>query len=633
MAPTVATLHWIDGAILGIYFFVIFVVGIYFGPIQSLLKRIQHQILMKKMEEDSSRSATSPTQQFFLANRDVTFFAIGCSLFASNIGSEHFIGLAASGAREGLCVSWGEWLSPLFILMLGFLFAPFYLRAKVYTLPEFIEKRFSSSCRILLSAVSLFMYMMTKICVSIYAGTIVLRLILHWQNVWFSALVLVLITGVYTVSGGLNAVIYTEVIQTIILICGGVTVFFFSIYRVGGWYNLVNLMDSSANPPIHQDPSFNGYGHLVQPPSHKNFPITGVLFGMPFVSMWYWVTDQVIVQRVLCAKNTNHAKGGTILAGFLKILPPFIMVIPGMTARILIPHVVQNDPNSAFVALISEVLPIGFRGLMYAALLAALMSSLASVFHSSSTLFTMDIYRKFRSYLFSFINQIRGTYEDQETSFTCSEYEYVIVGKIAGSLITVFGILWIPLVPLLSQELYVYTHKVMSYMAPPISIVFLFGVCFKRVNATGAILTLILGWVIGIGRLILEVNVVKHQGTCSVALQTDTFSKVMAFFVCINFLHFAAIVSLLLMILIIVASFAFSPPTPEQVDDLTVDWYQLKNDILNFISFKHKNYKVAGSSLDKGFLFWEGRAMTRMLVLLAAALLICCLLSLYIFFR
>lgn len=304
-----------------------------------------------------------------------------------------------------------------------------------------------------------------------------------------------------------------------------------------------------------------------------------------------------------------------------------------MTARILIPQVVQNDPNSAFVALISEVLPIGFRGLMYAALLAALMSSLASVFHSSSTLFTMDIYRKFRSYIFRFINRLRGIGDNQEASFTCSEYEYVIVGKIAGSLITVLGILWIPLVPLLSQELYVYTHKIMSYMAPPISIVFLFGVCFKRVNATGAILTLILGWIIGIGRLILEVNVVKYQGTCSIALQTDTFSKAMTFFVCINFLHFAAIVSLLLMFVIVIASFASSAPAPEQVNDLTVDWYQLKDHILDFISFKDKNYQVAGSSLRKAFVFWEGRTMMRMFNLLAATLLLCCLLSFYIFFR
>ncbi len=663
------TLHWIDLTILLVYFVSIFIVGLYFGPLQSVRSLFLRffsfaaksssttattneidEVERQKLEysgaqtpddhsstnnseassiptpvnddvDEQTPAVDNSTQKFFLANRDVTFFAIGCSLFASNIGSEHFIGLAASGAKEGLCVSWGEWLSPFFILMLGFLFTPFYLKAQVYTLPEFVERRFNSSCRVLLSSVSLLLYMMTKICVSIYAGTLVLRIILQWENVWLSALVLVTVTGIYTVSGGLNAVIYTEVIQTMILISGGVTIFFFSVYRVGGWQSLVSQMDALANPPIGQDPNFNGFGHLVQPITHKNFPITGIMFGMPFVSMWYWSTDQVIVQRVLCAKDTNHAIGGTILAGFFKILPPFLMVIPGMTARILIPHIVKSEPNTAFIALIGEVLPIGFRGLMYAALLAALMSSLASVFHSASTLFTMDIYRKFRPYALRLFGR-------ESASEEAPHYEYVIVGRIAGALITVLGILWIPLVPLLSEELYVYTHKIMSYMAPPISIVFLFGVCFKRVNGTAALLTLLLGWCLGIGRLILEVNVVNAYGKCTFDDKPNTFEMVMSFYSCINFLHFSAILSGLLMIVILAISFLTEVPSEEQVKELTIDWANVRQ-YFSFLRGGEDNGEVI--EIQEGN-FWQSKRVMGISNIVAASALVACLVALYVSF-
>jgi SSS family transporter len=622
---TSTSLHWIDIAILCLYFLIIFSIGLYFGPLQSLVDKFRSSSSTEKQSNDDNNSNNS-TQKFFLADRNVTFFAIGCSLFASNIGSEHFIGLAASGAKEGLCVSWGEWLSPWFILLLGFLFTPFYLRAQVYTLPEFIEKRYNSKCRVLLSITSLFLYMMTKICVSIYAGTIVLKLL--WKmDVWLSAIILVVLTGIYTISGGLNAVIYTEVIQTIILICGGVAVFFFSIARVGGWNQLIQQMNLNGGKPISS--SFRGYEHLVQPPTHKSFPITGVLFGMPFVSLWYWSTDQVIVQRVLCAKNTNHGIAGCVYAGFLKILPPLVMVIPGMTANVILPQVVKNEPNLAFVSLVIEVLPIGFRGLMYAALLAALMSSLASVFHSASTLFTMDIYRKIRPYILQFIGQRNGNNSDEEEEEhqLCNRYEYVIVGRIAGTLITVLGVLWIPLVPLLSEELYIYTHKVMSYMAPPISIVFLFGVCSKRVNATGAICTLVLGWVIGIGRLVLEVHVMKN-GTCSAFTSgsSSLFVTVISFIVCINFLHFSALLSLLCMITIVSVSLATETPSVESIQHITVDWSNLKG----YWKLQEEEEEEQGTTNESKS--WFNQRYMTVSNLIAAGALIACLIALYISF-
>lgn len=311
------------------------------------------------------------------------------------------------------------------------------------------------------------------------------------------------------------------------------------------------------------------------------------------------------------------------------------MVIPGMTARILIPNVVKNEPNTAFVALISEVLPVGFRGLMYAALLAALMSSLASVFHSASTLFTMDIYRKFRPYALQLINRLRGNARAVEEDGVvdddkgCSGYEYVVVGRIAGVVITLLGILWIPLVPLLSQELYVYTHKVMSYMAPPISIVFLFGVCIKRVNSIAALLTLILGWTLGIGRLILEVNLVKNHGQCSYADKSALFDKVVSFFVCINFLHFSALLSALLMTVMLLVSFATEKPREEQINGLTIDWDNVKA----YFNFLTTNSQTNEESTVSDKHFWESERFMALTNIAAAGVLVSCLLVLYISFR
>ncbi|KAL0479791.1 SLC5A, partial [Acrasis kona] len=551
-------IHWVDGIVIGVYFVFVFAVGIYCG-FSKYFKRWYHKYIRRRLSSgnqespDAEEEQNSNSSSFFLAGKDVSWWAVGCSLFASNIGSEHFIGLASSGAQDGICTSFGEWTSIFAIMLLAWLFVPYYLRSAVYTLPEFIEKRFSKSCRMYLTVISLVMYVLTKISVALFAGSIVFKVLLGW-NIWVSATVLVVATGLYTVSGGLSAVIYTEVAQTFILIVGGITVFIICMVDVGGYSNL------SKNLP-------DNMSHLWQPLNHPNFPWTGVVFGMPFVSIWYWCTDQVIVQRILSAKNLPSATRGCLLAGFMKILPPFMMVVPGMVSRSLYASV-RKDPNTAFIVLVQNRLPIGARGIMMAAMLAALMSSLASVFHSSSTLFTMDIYREFkkrrqersREETTSSIQEV----DEQEILVhdESNEKEYVLVGRIAGVVVTIVGIAWIPLVQLLSQQLYIYTHKVMSYTAPPIAIVFLLGILWRRSNSYGAFTTMVVGFIFGMTRLILEAIITSNP---NIYTKSPSFiHAILTVYIKSNFLNFCACFSLLSAIVMIVVSLATKAPSQDQ---------------------------------------------------------------------
>jgi SSS family solute:Na+ symporter len=287
------------------------------------------------------------SEEYFLAGRDVAWWAIGASLFSSNIGSEHFIGLAGTGAASGMAVGHFEWLASIMVLMLGWIFVPFYLRSNVYTMPEFLERRYNRACRSYLASISLIAYVFTKISVAIFAGAIVLKIVLGW-SMWRSSLALILATGVYTVGGGLAAVIYTEVIQTVILVAGALVLAFIGLNEVGGWSGL-----RASVPP--------DFFHMMKPTTDRDFPWTGIFFGAPILGIWYWCTDQVIVQRVLSAKDIGNARAGTVVAGFLKILPVFMLVIPGMIARVLYPEVAA-DTNSAFPTLITRLMPAGLQG-------------------------------------------------------------------------------------------------------------------------------------------------------------------------------------------------------------------------------------------------------------------------------
>ena len=317
------------------------------------------------------------------------WFAIGASLFVSNISTEHFIGLAGSGASSGLAVGSFEWLACLILLLLGWVFVPFYLRSNVFTMPEFLERRFSRSCAVYLAGISILAYVFTKISVHLYAAAIVLERVVGWSPLT-AAVILVIATGIYTIAGGLAAVIYTDLVQTLILIFGAVILTVIGMHEVGGFAGLRAALPAS-------------YFHMVKPMSDPDFPWTGIFFGAPILGIWYWCTDQVIVQRVLSAKDEGHAKAATIFAGFLKVLPVFMLVLPGLIAVALYRDLFKFGPNGqvlngdiAYPTLIINLLPTGLVGVMIAALLAALMGAMSSVFNSASTLVTLDFYKKIK---------------------------------------------------------------------------------------------------------------------------------------------------------------------------------------------------------------------------------------------
>jgi len=427
------------------------------------------------------RSTRGTSKDYFLAGRNVGWFLVGGSLFASNIGSEHLVGLAGVGAASGVAVGQFEIIASLMLLLLGWLFVPFYLSSGVYTMPEFLERRYSEATRWYLAVISVISYVLTKISVTIYAGGIVFEAIMG-IDFWTGALVVVVITGVYTIFGGLRAVLYTDLLQMFVLIGGSVAVTVLGLNALGGW----GAMTETVGP---------GFLSLWKPMSDPEFPWTGIIFGAPILGVWYWCTDQFIVQRVLAARDQDHARRGTVFAGYLKLLPLFIFVIPGVIAYALSQQgqLQLDTPDQALPTLIATLLPIGLRGLVVAGLLAALMSSLSSVFNSTSTLVTLDIYKKLYP----------------ETP----ERRLVLVGQLTTGVLVVFGLLWIPFMRLISGQLYQYLQSVQAYISPPIAAVFLIGVLWRRVNAHGAIAALITGFVFGMGRLVIEISQPPKRGS------------------------------------------------------------------------------------------------------------------------
>lgn len=465
------------------------------------------------------------SKDFFLAGRNTGWFIVGASLFASNIGSEHLVGLAGSGASSGIAVAQFEILAGLVLLLLGWFFVPFYLRSGVFTMPEFLERRYSKGPRNYLAAMSIISYVLTKVSVTIAAGGIVFETLMG-INFWTGALIVVVATGIYTLWGGMRAVLYTDMIQMFFLLAGAIAVTLIGLDRIGGW----NAMVAVAG---------EGFFDLWRPSTHPDFPWTGILFGAPILGIWYWCTDQFIVQRVLAAKNIKEARRGAIFAGFLKQLPLFIFVIPGVIAYALVQsgELHLEKPDQALPTLVATLLPAGLRGLVAAGMLAALMSSLSSVFNSCSTLFTIDIYRRLRP--------------------EASEKTLVRVGRWATAVVVLLGILWIPFMDLISGQLFTYIQSVQAYIAPPVAAIFLVGILWSRVNARGALASLAVGFAVGVGRLALETQKTGLDGW-------------MLGFVSINFLHFAALLFVLCCVVLILVSFS-APPQPEtQIENLTL---------------------------------------------------------------
>ena len=465
------------------------------------------------------------SSDYFLAGRDVGWLAVGASLFASNIGSEHLVGLAGTGAASGLAVGHFEWLASFILLLLGWLFVPFYLRSGVYTMPEFLERRYNPASRAYFTWVSIVGYVLTKISVTLFAGGVVMKAVTGF-DFWTSAAILIVITGLYVIFGGLRAVIYTEVMQAVVLILGSITLMFIGLHAVGGWSGL-----QAKVPP--------DFFSMWKPRTHKDFPWTGVVFGAPILGIWYWCTDQHIVQRVLAARNIPEARRGTIFAGFLKILPVFIFVLPGIIAAALYQDVRTGQPDTAYPVLVTRLLPIGFKGLVLAGMLAALMSSLASAFNSCSTLLTWDVYRKMRP--------------------DATEARLVFVGRITTVILVGLGLAWIPFMKYVSPQLYIYLQSVQAYIAPPIAACFLLGILSKRLNGRGALTALWVGFVLGFARLVLELSKAR--------LPEGSF---WAWYAGINFLHFAALLFVLCSLLLIIVSMVTPPPAQERVADLTL---------------------------------------------------------------
>jgi SSS family solute:Na+ symporter len=475
------------------------------------------------------RKGQETSKDYFLAGRNIGWFVVGASLFASNIGSEHLIGLAGTGASSGMAVGQFEILASIILLLLGWLFIPFYLKSGVFTMPEFLERRYSSGARWYLAIVSIIGYVLTKISVTIFAGGVVFEAI--GVPFWTGAFIVVGITGIYTVFGGLRAVLYTDLIQLFVLISGSIAVTSIGLAELGGLSALFQTVEPS-------------FFDMWQPMDHPDFPWTGILFGAPILGVWYWCTDQFIVQRTLSARNELNARRGTIFAGYLKILPLFLFVLPGIVAYALKEQgaLILENSDQALPVLVGTLLPTGLRGLVVAGLLAALMSSLSSVFNSCSTLVTWDVYKKLKP--------------------DANEKQLVLVGRISTVLLTLLGLLWIPFMNIISSQLFTYLQSVQAYISPPIAAVFLLGVFWSRVNAKGAGASLAIGFVLGFSRLVLELM----NGPDKNGLQDGTW---LAVFAEINFLHLAIGLFAICVFVLVSVSLLSEPPLKEQVEGLT----------------------------------------------------------------
>ena len=510
------TLDWV---VLGIYFLILIVVAVWVA-----LQRNKN------------------TEDYFLAGRNVGWFVIGASIFASNIGSEHVVGLAGTGFSSGTPLAHYE-LHAWIVLLLGWLFLPFYMRSGAFTMPEFLEKRFDSRSRWFLSVFSLFAYVLTKVSVTIYAGGIVVSELLN-LDFWIGAIGIVVFTGIYTIIGGLKAVVYTETLQTVVLILGSVIITYLGFQEVGGWNELTKTVTEVS--PDH----FN----MWRPMNDPDFPWTGLLIGGTIVGIWYWCTDQYIVQRTLAANNIMIGRRGAIFGAYLKLLPILIFLIPGIIAYAL---TLQNpemfnviDSNGieradrAFPMLVTTLLPVGIKGLVAGGLMAALMSSLASVFNSCSTIFTIDIYKKIKP--------------------EKSEKYLVNIGKIATLVIVVLGIAWIPIMEKIGGGvMYQYLQNVQAYIGPPVTAVFLLGILWKRINAQASIVTLSAGLVLLIVRLSSEIY---FQSEISSGIVVD---NVFFEFATINFSHMAIFIFVFSALLCVTVSILTDEPDYSRIKGLS----------------------------------------------------------------
>jgi len=486
-------------------------------------------------------------EDYFLAGRDIGWFAIGGSLFASNIGSEHIVGLAGQGAFTGMAMAHWE-LHAWIMVMLAWIFVPYYYHSRVFTMPEFLERRFNPKARWMLSLVSLVAYVFTKVSVTVYAGALVFQTLLpdtfgSPENAfWVGAVATVVLTGIYTVLGGLRAVMYTDAAQAIILLVGSIAITFFGLDKLGGWGVMQEMCKENAA----------GFA-LWRPLSDPGFPWLGVIIASPIIGIWYWCTDQYIVQRTLSARNLTQARRGALFGGMLKLSPVLIFLVPGLMGWALHQKGIIQIPtklvegvsvingDQVFPTMVVSLLPAGLRGVVVAGLLAALMSSLSALFNSAASLYTVDVHEKLWP--------------------GASQQKLVRVGRIATAVVVGLGLIWIPVMPMISGGgLYQYLQSVQGYLAPPIAAVFLLGIFWRRINARGAVWGLTSGFILGM----LKITIQAIFGQAKV--KHPAFLAAIGDF---NFLYFTGVLFVVSILVVIGASLTAPPPSEAQIMGLT----------------------------------------------------------------
>ncbi|NWV39094.1 SC5AA protein, partial [Grantiella picta] len=505
---------------------------------------------------------------YFLAGRDMTWWPIGASLFASSEGSGLFLGLAGTGAAGGIAVAGFEWNATYTLLALAYVFVPIYTSSGIVTMPEYLQRRFGGErIRVYLSSLSLLLAIFTKISIDLYTGALFVQVCLGW-DLYLSTVLMLVVTGLYTIAGGLAAVIYTDALQTVIMVVGATMLAVKAFNEIGGYSNLEEAYLKAVPSKIVPNTTCHlpraDAMHLFRDPVSGDLPWTGMTVGLSIMAMWYWCTDQVIVQRSLSAKNLSHAKAGSILASYLKMLPMFLIIMPGMISRVLYPDSVACvDPeectrvcgtavgcsNIAYPKLVLELMPSGLRGLMIAVMMAALMSSLTSIFNSTSTLFTMDIWRKLRP--------------------RAGDRELLLVGRVVTVLLVGISVVWIPILQSSGGgQIFVYMQVVISSLGPPVTAVFILAVFCPRANEQGAFWGLMAGLAIGLVRMGLEMAYpipLCGDPDQRPRLLTD-----------IHYLHFAVLLASVTAAVVMGVSLLSPALSPEQLKNLT--WWTLSRE-------------------------------------------------------
>jgi solute:Na+ symporter, SSS family len=577
-------------------------------PVDWLVIAIYFSILLSVAWWVVKRGKDSAAD-YFLAGRNLGWWIIGASIFASNIGSEHVVGLAGAGATSGVALAHYE-LHAWCLLVLAWVFVPFYMRSMVFTMPEFLERRFSPASRYVLSVVSIITFIVSKIAVGIFAGGVVFGTLLPELHItightvidsfWIGSVLVIVLTGLYTALGGMRAVAYNDAVQTLVLILGSASLTFYGLAKLGGWHELrywcgsdmFNLWKPLIPPgvqstwaPVMQT---DATGHVVKEAWYFNgyFPWLGMLFCAPIIGLWYWCTDQYIVQRALGAPNESVARRGAIFASFLKLSPVYLFIIPGMVCYALaksgkVPALgvmigadgqpISSVAQGAFPMLVQYLLPPGLRGLVVAGLLSALMGSLAGVFNACSTLFTVDLYEKWRP--------------------GASQHQIVRMGRIATASMIVVALAWIPVIKG-AQGLYTYLQAVQGYLAPPIFVVFFLGVFFKRMNAAGALWAMVVGFALGILRMLVDTPVALGLNGLQNGYPQGSFLWIINN---IYFQYFSVLITIVSAIVMVAVSHMTAAPDEQQIRSLTFETITPEDRASTRASWSWR--EVAGSGL------------------------------------